>query len=105
MRLNYQNSSNFGYNSTFLWIQHLHEYLGNLEVNIYSKGNSMAKTLLIAFRTGYKRVSLIINSRVIYATEEVSQLSINIQRDGRGSVVPITLIGKGAKYFARLVIG
>ena len=72
MRLNYQNSSNFGSNLAYLWNQHLNRYLGNLKVKIYFKGISMIKTLLIAFRTDYKRVSLFINSSVAYATGEVS---------------------------------
>jgi group II intron reverse transcriptase/maturase len=96
MRLNYQNSSNFGNDFAYLWIQLLHRYLGSLEMKIYSKGNSSTETLLTAFWTGYKRVSLFIKSRVAYATGEVSP-----QRDGRGSVVPILQIGKGPKHLTR----
>jgi len=96
MRLNYQNSSNFGSDHAHLWLQLLHRYLGPLKVKIYFKGYSMTETLLIAFRTGYKRVSLFIKSRVAHATGEVSP-----KRDGRGSVVPILQIGKGPKHFAK----
>jgi hypothetical protein len=104
MRLNYQNSSNFGSDYAHLWNQLLHRYLGSLKVKIYFKGSSLTETLLIAFRTGYKRVSLFINSRVAYATGEVSQLpSGDLNRDGRGSVVPILQIGKGPKYFTRSI--
>jgi len=76
-------------------------------VNIYLQGYSYAKTLLIVFGTDYKRVSLFINSRVTYATGEVSKaiskgLNNNLEligfRDGRGSVVPVVLTGKGPKY-------
>ena len=101
MRLNYQNSSNFGSDFAHLWFQLLHRYFGPLKVKIYFIGISKTKTLLIAFRTGYKRVSLFINPRVTYATGEVS-LYININTgDGRGSVVPILRIGKGPKHFAK----
>lgn len=108
MRLNYQNSSNFGHYTAFSWLQQLHEYLGNLTVNFYVKVNSYAKTLLIAFGTGYKRVSLYINSRVTYATGEVSNQEdkglysnqeSTMGRDGRGSVVPTLLVGKEPKHF------
>lgn len=105
MRLNYQNSSNFGCYSAYSWIQLLHKYLGSLKVKIYFKGFSITKTLLIAFRTGYKRVSLFINSRVTYATGEVSLSSNSRKRDGRGSVVPINNIGKGPKHFTKPLIG
>lgn len=107
MRLNYQNSSNFGHNTALSWLQQLHEYLSTLKVNIYLQGYSYAKTLLNAFGTDYKRVSLFINPRVIYATGEVSKarskgLNKNLElidlRDGRGSVVPVFLAGKGPKY-------
>ena len=103
MRLNYQNSSNFGHNTAFLWNQLLHRYLSSLKVKIYFKGISIIKTLLIVFRTGYKRVSLFINSRVTHATGEVSNSYMN--RDGRGFVVPISQIGKGPKHFTRLTTG
>nr|YP_009710751.1 group II intron reverse transcriptase/maturase [Amanita thiersii]QFZ98699.1 group II intron reverse transcriptase/maturase [Amanita thiersii] len=96
MRLNYQNSSNFGHDSAYLWFQLLHRYFSDLKMKICFKGYSTAKTLLIAFRTYYKRVSLSINPRVIYATGEVS---FSRRRDGRGFVVPILQIGKGPKYF------
>lgn len=102
MRLNYQNSSNFGSDYAYLWFQLLHRYLGPLKVKIYFKGISKTKTLLIAFRTGYKRVSLFIKSRVAYATGEVSFSYNNRKGDGRGSVVPILQIGKGPKHFAKL---
>nr|AYE93208.1 hypothetical protein C0995_000009 [Termitomyces sp.] len=105
MRLNYQNSSNFGNDFAHLWIQLLHRYLGSLEVKIYSKGNSLTETLLIAFRTGYKRVSLFINSRVAYATGEVSPERNSPERDGRGSVVPILRIGKGPKHLTEPYLG
>ena len=102
MRLNYQNSSNFGSYHAHLCLQLIHRYLGSLKVKIYFQGNSMTETLLIAFRTGYKRVSLIIKSRVAYATGEVSSKSyISMKRDGRGSVVPILSIGKGPKHFMK----
>lgn len=104
MRLNYQNSSNFGSHYAHLWNQLLHRYLGTLKVNIYFKGHSYTKTLLIAFRTGYKRVSLLIKSRVAYATGEVSNLQTSM-RDGRGFVVPILTIGKGPKHFTRPITG
>ena len=106
MRLNYQNSSNLGSDRACLCLQLIHRYLGSLKVHIYFKGNSTTETLLIAFRTGYKRVSLFINQRVAYATGEVSsKMYINTRRDGRGSVIPILLknthIGKGPKYFMK----
>lgn len=101
MRLNYQNSSNFGSDHANLWFQLLHRYLGSLKVKIYFKGFSITKTLLIVFRTGYKRVSLFIKSRVAYATGEVS-FSTKKKGDGRGSVVPILQVGKGPKHFVRL---
>jgi len=122
MRLNYQNSSNFGSYHAHLWLQLLHRYLGHLKVKIYFKGISMTETLLNAFRTGYKRVSLFINSRIAYATGEVSSYPMarspypvvnllwprgpkgkgpSMKRDGRGSVVPILYIGKGPKYFMK----
>jgi group II intron reverse transcriptase/maturase len=96
MRLNYQNSSNFGNDHAHLWLQLLNRYLGSLKVNIYFKGHPITETLLNTFRTDYKRVSLFINSRVTYATGEVSSL---IRGDGRGFVVPISQIGKGPKHF------
>ena len=101
MRLNYQNSFNFGSDYADLWYQLLHRYLGPLKVKIYFKGFSKTKTLLIAFRTGYNRVSLFIKSRVAYATGEVSFPYNNRKGDGRGSVVPILQIGKGPKHFAK----
>lgn len=101
MRLNYQNSSNFGSNHANLWFQLLHRYLGSLKLKTYFKGLSKTKTLLIAFRTSYKRVSFFIKSRVTYATGEVS-FAINKKRDGRGFVLPILQIGKGPKYLIRL---
>lgn len=103
MRLNYQNSSNFGHYSAYLWFQLLHRYFSNLKMKICFKGNSIAKTLLTAFRTDYKRVSLFINSRVIYATGEVSVSSR--YRDGRGFVVPNLKFGKGPKYLTLPVNG
>jgi group II intron reverse transcriptase/maturase len=102
MRLNYQNSSNFGSDYANLWFQLLHRYLGSLKVKIYFKGFSITKTLLIAFRTGYKRVSLFIKSRVAYATGEVSFFTIPKKGDGRGSVVPILQVGKGPKHLVRV---
>jgi group II intron reverse transcriptase/maturase len=102
MRLNYQNSSNFGIDYPYLWIQLLHRYLDSLKVKIYFKGNSLVKTLLIAFRTGYKRVSLFIHLRAAYATGEVSPL---LKGDGRGFVVPIYKIGKEPKYFTKPLSG
>jgi len=33
MRLNYQNSSNYGYNTTFSWFQQLHDYLSTHNMN------------------------------------------------------------------------
>ena len=113
MRLNYQNSSNFGYNSTFSWYQQLHDYLSTLKVKIYLLGYSYAKTLLNLFRTCYKRVSLIINSRVIHATGEVSELRDNeccnsfsiTNGDGRGFVVLMHLIRKEPKHFTCHKIG
>jgi hypothetical protein len=71
-------------------------------VKIYFKGFSITETLLIAFRTDYKRVSLFIKSRVAYATGEVSFFKTNNKGDGRGSVVPILQVGKGPKHFVRL---
>lgn len=103
MRLNYQNSSNFGNDLANLWFQLLHRYLGSLKVKIYFKGFTITKTLLIAFRTGYKRVSLFIKSRVTYATGEVSSSYTTKKGDGRGSVVPILQIGKGPKHLVRMV--
>jgi group II intron reverse transcriptase/maturase len=72
MRLNYQNSSNFGTDFAYLWLLLLHRYSSHLRVNFYFKGNSKTGTLLIAFRTGYKRVSLNTKLRVTCATGEVS---------------------------------
>ena len=92
MRLNYQNSSNLGINFAYLWLQLLHRYLRPFKMNTCFEGYSKTKTSLIAFRTNYKKVSLIINSRAAYATGEVCQF----MTDGRGSVVPY---GKGPKYF------
>lgn len=100
MRLNYQNSSNFGSHYACLWHQLLHRHLSPLVVKIYIKGYSMTETLLNAFRTCYKRVSLFIKSRAVYATGEVSY-STRLKRDGRGFVVPILLIGKGPKHFTK----
>lgn len=105
MRLNYQNSSNFGSNHANLWFQLLDRYLGSLKLKTYFKGFSKTKTLLIAFRTGYKRVSLFIKLRVIYATGEVFFFATSEKRDGRGSVIPILQIGKGPKYLLGLVFG
>jgi len=112
MRLNYQNSSNFGHDSALSWFQQLHGYFSTLKMNIYLQGYSYAKTLLIVFGTYYKRVSLFIKLRVAYATGEVSRLEdkkfnlkLTMNRDGRGSVVPILLIGKGPKYLTNLGIG
>lgn len=98
MRLNYQNSSNFGHNTALPWLQLLHGYLSTLKVKIYLRGHTYAKTLLIAFGTDYKRVSFFI--KVAYATGEVSTIW-HKDRDGRGSVVPVT--GKGPKYFTKQV--
>lgn len=103
MRLNYQNSSNFGSYHARLWFQLLHRHLGSLKVKIYFKGFSITKTLLIAFRTGYKRVSSIIKSRATHATGEVSFSTKPKKGDGRGSVVPILQIGKGPKHLTRVV--
>ena len=91
MRLNYQNSSNLGKYFAYLWFQLLHRYPRPFERKTCFEGNSKTKTLLNAFRTNYKRVSLIINSRAAYATGEVCFIT-----DGRGSVVPY---GKGPKHF------
>jgi len=108
MRLNYQNSSNLGHDAALSWYQQLHDYLSTRKVKIYLQGYSYAKTLLNAFGTRYKRVSLFIKLRVVYATGEVSvqgHKGISLypiltgDRDGRGSVVPMFLIGKGPKYF------
>jgi hypothetical protein len=105
MRLNYQNSNNFGSDYAYLLNQLLHRYLGYLKVKIYFKGNSLTETLLNTFRTSYKRVSLFINLRVAYATGEISQSPLGyFKRDGRGSVVPILQIGKGPKYFTRSIL-
>lgn len=98
MRLNYQNSSNFGNDLAYLWFQLLHRYLSYFKVKIYLKGYSITETLLIAFRTGYKRVSLFINIRVTNTTGEVSSSCLSKIGDGRGSVVPI--FGKGPKHLA-----
>jgi hypothetical protein len=102
MRLNYQNSSYFGHDSADLWVLLLHISLGYLKVKIYFKGYSNTKALLIVFGTDNKRVSLTINSRVINAIGEVF-LNLNPNKskrseDGRGSVVPVVITGKGAKY-------
>jgi len=74
MRLNYQNSSNFGHDSAIIWKQHLHIFPSCLKVKIYFKDNSKTGTLLIALGTDYKRVSLTIKSRVLYAIGEVLTL-------------------------------
>ena len=58
----------------------------------------MTKTLLNVFRTCYKRVSLFIKSRAVYA---ISEVSTRLKRDGRGFVVPILLIRKEPKYFMK----
>lgn len=99
MRLNYQNSSHFGSDCANLWFQLLHRFLGSLKVKIYFQGFSITETLLNAFRTDYKRVSLYLKPRVAYATGEVSCTC----GDGRGSVVPILHFGKGSKHFVRMV--
>ena len=103
MRLNYQNSSNFGHNSVYPRLRQSLGYFSSSEVNIYSWGYSYVKTLLIAFGTHYKRVSLLIKSRVAHVTGEVpcvkSRLCRNsAQRDDRGSVVSTPLAEKGPKY-------
>jgi group II intron reverse transcriptase/maturase len=71
-------------------------------VKIYFKGYSNTKALLIVFGTDNKRVSLTINSRVINAIGEVFlNLDPNKSKrseDGRSSVVPVVITGKGAKY-------
>lgn len=103
MRLNYQNSSNFGSDHANLWFQLLHRYLSSLKVKTYLKGFSKTKTLLIAFRTSYKRVSLFIKSRVTYATGEVFFFSTSKKGGGRGSVLPTLQIGKEPKHLVRLV--
>lgn len=73
-------------------------------MKIYFKGISLTEPLLIAFRTGYKRVSLFINSIVAYAIGEVSQSPFgDLKRDDRGSVVLMLQIGKGPKYFTRSI--
>lgn len=96
MRVNSQNSSNFGHDSAIIWKQLLHIFSGCLKMKIYFKDNSKTGTLLIALGTGYKRVSLIIKSRVLYAIGEVLS-TLNNRKDGRGSVVPFKY-GKGSKY-------
>jgi hypothetical protein len=102
MRLNYQNSSYFGHDAADLWMLLLHRSLSYLKVNIYFKGYSNTKALLIVFGTDNKRVSLTINLRVINAIGEVFlNLDPNKPKrseDGRGSVVPVFITGKGAKY-------
>lgn len=113
MRLNYQNSSTFGYNTTLSWYQQLHDYLSTHEVKIYLLGYPYAKTILNTFRTYYKRVSLFNNLRVIHATGEVSYLRdneccisfSNTNGDGRGFVVLMHLIRKEPKHFTSHKIG
>ena len=110
MRLNYQNSSNFGHNSVYPRLRQSLGYFNPSEVNIYSRGHSYVKTLLIAFGTCYKRVSLLINSRVAHATGEVPCAKLrpcrnSAQGDDRGPVVstPRPLVEKGPKYLAGLL--
>lgn len=102
MRLNYQNSNNFGNNFANLWFQLLYRYLSSLKVKIYFKGFSLTKTLLNVFKTGYKRVSLFFKSKVAYSIGEVF-FFFRKKKDDRGFVVPILLVGKGSTYFVRLV--
>jgi hypothetical protein len=101
MRLNYQNSSYFGFYAADLWMLLLHISLSSLKVKIYFKGYSNTKALLKIFGTYNKRVSLTINSRVINAIGEVFlNLDPNNSKrseDCRGSVVPVFITGKGAK--------
>jgi len=101
MMLNYKNSSNLGNDFAYLWKQLLHRYLNISKVKIYFRDFSKLETLLIVFRTGYKRVSLFIKSRVVYATGEISKLNlyyyINSIKDDRGFIVP--KIGKKPKNF------
>lgn len=122
MRLNYQNSSFFGHYSAYIRTQLLLIYSNYLKGKIYFKVISKIGTLLIALRTGNKRVSLIINLRVIYAIGEVlhtyelrylyesSQLRLEKTakgvlfnflglKDGRGPVVVCKT--KGSKYLQR----
>ncbi len=99
MRLNYQNSSDFGSHHVHSCLQLIHENLSNLWVKIYHQGHSIIEALLIAFRTGYKRVSLFIKTRVAYATGEVfpKEYTSITRGDGRGQVVPGSP-GKGPKH-------
>lgn len=87
MRVNYLNSSFFGHDSARIWKQLLQIFPGCLKVKIYFKDNSKTGTLLIALGTGNKRVSLTINSRVLYAIGEVLSHLTHDGEDGRGSVV------------------
>lgn len=103
MRLNYQNLSNCRHNTAFSCYQQLCDYLNTHKVEIYLFGYSYVETFINTYRTNYKKVSFFINSRVIYTTGEVFTLRDNeccnsfliTNEDGRGSVVPIHLIGKG----------
>jgi retron-type reverse transcriptase len=87
MRLYYQNLSNLGHNSA---LSKLIDNLNTLKLNIYFQGYSKIETLLNNFRTDYKKISLYINSRVLYATGDISFFW-----DDRGSIVPF---GKGSKH-------
>lgn len=62
--------------------------------------NSKSKTLRIALRTGYQKLSYIVNSAK-YATGEVSSRGIRRGRDGRGFVVSTWQVEKGPKYLTR----
>jgi hypothetical protein len=104
MRVNSQNSSYFGPDSSDIWKQHLQISLGDFKVKIYLQDNSNTEALLIAFRTGDKRFSYFIKLSVIRAIGEVLfknyivENSVNLLKDGRGFVVPNIIFGKGPKY-------
>jgi len=100
MRLNYQRLSSFGRNIALLWQQVLHRSLNSLVVKIYTQGRYKVETLLIAFKTDYKRSSLINNLRVLYATGEIPSYLRKYRRDDRGSVVAQA---KGPKNLALLI--
>ena len=104
MRLNYQNSSNFGHDSVYPRLRQSLGYFNSSEVKIYSWGYSYVKTLLIAFGTGYKRVSLLIKiqeSHTLPVKSPCVKLRLgrnSAQRDDRGSVISTPLVEKGPKY-------
>lgn len=64
------------------------------------RANSSSRTLRNALRTGYQKLSYIVNSAK-YVTGEVSSHGVRRSRDGRGFVVSIWQVEKGPKYLTK----